>query len=485
LTDSSRSAVFHQLVLIALLGWVLRAAVALISLRLSTGDEVFQYLEQAHRLVYGYGVVPWEYRFGIRNWLLPGALTGLLFALKAIGLDQPTSYVPAVRVVFATISTSLIFANFMIARQLFNVGAAVIAALLTAIWFDLLYFAPFATPDTLGAYALVWALALILRARPAALIAGLLLGLSVGLRVQYALPAASVGLVVIALHGFRPALVVATSACLVLAALGLLDAWTWGAPFASYYLNFYYNIAAGVSSMFIILPPYWYVTNFIRISLGVYAFATLYGIYDFRRCWPILLVILAVVGSHSLIGHKEYRFVFLAVPLFIVLAAGAISELEKNLTAVKPRWVAGVALGCVAAVSVYGVFKTNVFGRQDRLAAAIELSRRPDVRAVLDLSGVWWSSGGMYYMHWDVPLYFENQVAGIRDEDLQAIATHAVVPAERGPIPGFQTIKAIGNLRILERVSPDAPLQSIPSDTRAPRQQGVDGTFLPQVTPRL
>ena len=37
-------------------------------------DESIQYLEQAHRIVFGYGVVPWEFRYFIRSWLIPLAL---------------------------------------------------------------------------------------------------------------------------------------------------------------------------------------------------------------------------------------------------------------------------------------------------------------------------------------------------------------------------------------------------------------------------
>ena len=37
-------------------------------------DEVHQSLEQAHRLVFGYGFVPWEYQLGARSWILPGLL---------------------------------------------------------------------------------------------------------------------------------------------------------------------------------------------------------------------------------------------------------------------------------------------------------------------------------------------------------------------------------------------------------------------------
>ena len=39
-------------------------------------DESIQYLEQAHRLVFGYGVVPWEFRYFIRSWLIPLGLAG-------------------------------------------------------------------------------------------------------------------------------------------------------------------------------------------------------------------------------------------------------------------------------------------------------------------------------------------------------------------------------------------------------------------------
>ena len=41
-------------------------------------DEVYQTLEPAHRLVYGYGVIPWEWRTGIRSWILPVFLAGVM-----------------------------------------------------------------------------------------------------------------------------------------------------------------------------------------------------------------------------------------------------------------------------------------------------------------------------------------------------------------------------------------------------------------------
>jgi len=50
-------------------------------------DEIFQTLEQGHRLAFGYGLVPWEFRVGARSWLLPGVIAGVmkLFAFFGVG----------------------------------------------------------------------------------------------------------------------------------------------------------------------------------------------------------------------------------------------------------------------------------------------------------------------------------------------------------------------------------------------------------------
>ena len=42
-------------------------------------DENFQLFEQAHRIAFGYGVVPWEFREGIRSPVEPYGLAGLFW----------------------------------------------------------------------------------------------------------------------------------------------------------------------------------------------------------------------------------------------------------------------------------------------------------------------------------------------------------------------------------------------------------------------
>lgn len=46
--------------LLVVVGLLLRLASALYSERINWYDEIYQHLEQAHRLVYGYATVTWE-----------------------------------------------------------------------------------------------------------------------------------------------------------------------------------------------------------------------------------------------------------------------------------------------------------------------------------------------------------------------------------------------------------------------------------------
>ena len=54
-------------------GLALRA-LAFAPFDISHADELMQYLEQGQRLATGHGIVPWEYRYGARNELLPQLL---------------------------------------------------------------------------------------------------------------------------------------------------------------------------------------------------------------------------------------------------------------------------------------------------------------------------------------------------------------------------------------------------------------------------
>jgi hypothetical protein len=178
---------------IALVGLIARLTVAFLSERIDHPDEIFQYLEQAHRLAFGYGYIPWEYRFGTRSWILPGFVSGILYLCKSLGADDPAIYTRVVQVVFCTLSVSLIYSAYLGAREIGGETAGRLAALFTSLWYELVYFAHKPNPEILSAYLIAAALALVLRDahKPNPPLVGIFSAAAVALRVQY-LPAVAV-----------------------------------------------------------------------------------------------------------------------------------------------------------------------------------------------------------------------------------------------------------------------------------------------------
>src|ERR1700747_3685781 len=105
----------------ALLGLVLLAAAVrliptVLQPSLNWGDEIFQAIEPAHRLVYGYGLVPWEFQLGMRSWLLPGAVAGRMEVSRLAG-DGPEYYLPVVATGFALLASAPVLCCFLWARR--------------------------------------------------------------------------------------------------------------------------------------------------------------------------------------------------------------------------------------------------------------------------------------------------------------------------------------------------------------------------------
>ncbi len=111
-------------------------------------DEIFQTLEQAHRLVFGYGILPWEFRVGARSWLLPGALGGVMAASSWMG---GLAYLRAAQVVLSALSVVPVAVAFFWSRDRGR-AAALAAAAICAFWFELVLFGPKALGEVVAAY---------------------------------------------------------------------------------------------------------------------------------------------------------------------------------------------------------------------------------------------------------------------------------------------------------------------------------------------
>jgi hypothetical protein len=170
--------------------------------------------------------------------------------------------------------------------------------------------------------------------------------------------------------------------------------------------------------------------------------------------------------------------------LLLVLMAAALAAagdwLRLRRVAPAARALAtAAALATIAAVSIAGFRNYGVFRRDDRLLAALDLARRNDVAAVLDLATPWYLSGGFYYLHHDVPYYFKPQFDALGGIEARQLASHVLVDASAPDLPGFRQLSAHGGVRILEQVSPPAAYLAPGKDGREPLQDGVDDRFTP------
>ena len=95
-TKQPRFASWGLLLVLIFFGLTARIVVAIVSDNIYHPDEVFQILEQAHRAVFCYGIIPWEFRFGTRSWIPPGFVAAILLVCKGLGSDQPIFYVVVV-----------------------------------------------------------------------------------------------------------------------------------------------------------------------------------------------------------------------------------------------------------------------------------------------------------------------------------------------------------------------------------------------------
>lgn len=481
-------------------GFVLRVLFALRAENIHHPDEIFQYLEQAHRLVFGNGLMPWEFRFGTRSWLVPLLIGVPLQATAWLGLDRPAVYIPAVKVIFCAISLVVIPLAYCGARRLASEAAGRIAAVVAAIWYELLYFSFRPLPDALSAYLLLGALVIVLGpvSRRRAALFGVVLALAVALRVQLLPLAGILALVAAVTWTNRCRVAAAATAAAVVVAAGALDRLTWGGWFTSYYNNYLFNAVYGVSGLFGEQGYRFFADQLIAASCGVFALAGVCALWWWRRLWLPLALIVVLVASHTLIWHKEYRFVFAAIPLIILIFGVVVALMTERLSAAGRRLVRAAALVGVAVVSIFGVWNrlpgqravydyVPLFASDPSLQAYVQLSDDPSLKALFIADEDWWFSGGYYYLHRDVPIYFMRDVAVMRAESglgVEAYASHVIQRGGAHETPGFEVFSHVGSAELRRNIT-GTPLRILAGYSRQVPEPTIDRTYTPRVRPFL
>jgi hypothetical protein len=400
---------------------LLRLRVGLNTTYLIHPDEVFDYLEQGFRLAFGYGTESWTYQDGMRSYLFP-ALLAVAMKLGSLFGPAPASLLNAVAVLMSLMSLSVVVVAFLWGRRTGGTIGAAVTGSLAAVWFELIYFAPHAMSEVVATDFLVVA-AYLCPERPGAPRStwrlrwlGVCLGLTIVLRVQLTPAVLVIVLWLLARHPRRLALHVCSAAAVPILLAGMLDWGTYNYPFQSLFLNIWANIFGGVARYFGGVQPFWYLADMeIHYQTGMFAIIALTCAVAGWRLPLLLAIPAAIVASHSLIGHKEYRFIYPALPFVFVLAGVATADLARRL-APGDRPAVGQGLAALFilvwsfaswAQAIEGPFRREWLRGSGQLAAARFIAGLPDI---CGLGGYASPAGlpGLVLINHDVPIVFQS-----------------------------------------------------------------------------
>jgi hypothetical protein len=374
-------------------------------------DEIFQTLEPAHRLAYGYGIITWEWRMGIRSWVLPAFLAGIMRCAARLSA-APEAYLYAIVVTLSILSLTTVWFAYAWAKRVRGETAAILAAVACAIYFGMIYFAPKALNEVIAAHVLLPGLYLGVYAdkigeKKRMLFAGVFCGLAASLRIQL-IPALVYALVFFCYPRWRqriPALFAGLA--LPVIAFGVVDWFTWSYPFQSFFGYFKANLIEGRSLEFGEQPWYWY----LLVILALLGPAILFLWQGVRRSPFLAIFSLIVLVSHSMISHKEFRFLYPILPLMLILASIGFVESASSLMTRLNRPASErttVAAGLIFLVISSAICSLPLSFKwrfePGGLYAADLLSADSSLCGLGVFQMKWWSTGGYTHLHRNVPI---------------------------------------------------------------------------------
>lgn len=295
-------------------------------------DELIQYLEQAHRIVFGYGVVPWEFRYFIRSWLIPLMLVPPMQLGEWIDPGGQL-YLVLPRLMVAALNFGPVIAGWYIGRR-FSLQHAIIAMVVMAFWVESVEFSVQTLSESMAVSFFMIAAALL---KPEAkfrniMIAGALMAVAGIMRFQFG-PAMAVFGAMVAGKDLRIWKGLFAGGIPVLVAGGLIDLAMGLWPYQWIYTNYAMNIAGG--KMQAIAGPgdtlayaAMWVTSWGPVALAIPILAMI----GWRRYPALAAAALVNLVLHQLVDHKEYRYIWLTMEIVLLLAAlGSVDLLKKSL----------------------------------------------------------------------------------------------------------------------------------------------------------
>ncbi len=374
-------------------------------------DEIWQYLEPAWHLVAGPWVQTWDYRAGLRSWLIPELLSLPMGLGHALSPDT-TLHLLLVRLTLAALSLVIVGAAVALGLKLSRLHG-IIAGFVAATWFELVFFAPRALSEPIGLALLMGAIWLLLARddKPGPhqfALAGLLMGLCFVARIQYA-PSLLTLAILTARTDWRGAwLPMIAGGCAALAVDAIANLAMGAVPFRWIIEAARINIIEGRAKVYGTLP----LTGYFQLIAWYWYLAMapilLLAWVGAKRYPALLWIALVHLGFHSAVAHKEYRFVLASTALLVILAAIGSADLLRKV----PR--GRLALATVGTLALWastsaalatGHFRPN-WTMEAGLASALDRAGRPARTCGLALYRPRDTVAGAYALYRrDTPIY--------------------------------------------------------------------------------
>ncbi len=299
-------------------------------------DEHFQILELAY---FKLGFVPrenlpWEYAYQMRPAVQPFMVIILYKLLAFFTTPNPFFISTILRVLSALFTFFTVKALFEVSLKNFKSKKQVKWYLLFTffLWFQFYAGVRFSS-ENWSANLFIWSYILYFRNQKHNFTSYLIIGLLVGLAFIFRFQTAFLSLGFLAWMFFIDRKKIMAFLGILLGGLSMLvvgyaiDSWYYGESVMSFWNYFQQNILEDKVSGFEIHPWWYYITEFVIKAIPPISILFLLAIVFFlykQRKHAISWIILPFILVHTIIGHKEVRFLypiigFLPIILFLVL----------------------------------------------------------------------------------------------------------------------------------------------------------------------
>ena len=257
---------------------------------------------------------------------------------------------------------------------------------------------------------------------------------------------------------------------------GALDGLTWSYPFEALWRNVVANLYYNVQAVYGVLPWDWYLTTVWRYWTGLSPALLALSLIGAIRLPQLLVAAVMMAATHSLLAHKEFRFIYPALLLAVILGGLGLAQLSSWISdALRKRgWnrqraavaTTGPAIAFVllaqVALGVWSEPYHDLWTRgRDAVMAARYVAGMSSVCGIGLLHQGW---PGYAWFHHPVPIYWRRPGASL---DPSSVGFNTVIYNHRRWLPADYTTRVcFGDLCVAQRKGPCLPVPM--SDTSIP-----------------